>query len=526
MFANCVRLLLVAALAATPRTAQAAETPVRTESGDVAGLVSAKGGVRIFKGIPYAAPPVGDLRWRPPTAPARWDGVRKADRFGSDCPQYEIHSNPVFTKGNVVLGNEDCLYLNVWTAAKTGERRPVMVWIHGGGFNWGAGSLPQYDGEGLARKGVVLVTINYRLNLFGFLAHPALSLESPRNVSGNYGVLDQLAALQWVRANIAAFGGDPDKVTIFGESSGGASVGRLMASPLGRGLFARAIAESDHTAWLPSKRLAQAETEGADFAAALGARDMAALRAMPAEKLMEAYSPLVTIDALMKVGPFGPIVDGYVMPAHIHDIFSQGRQAHVPLLLGLNSEDSGYGTIPAIDRDAFLATAREKRGALAADFLALYPAGSDAEADLSNRSSWRDEMAAGVRRWARLQAETARAPVYLYWFDRAPPGPQSAKIGAYHSAEIPYVFNALDRIDRPWTDDDRKLAGLMSSYWANFAISGDPNGPGLPRWAAYDSKTDLSMELGIGRLGLRPWSDLDKRRLDLLDRINAADLRR
>jgi para-nitrobenzyl esterase len=525
MIANCLRLLLASAIAMVSFTA-AADDPMRVQSGLLSG-VSGRNDVRIFKGVPYAAPPVADLRWRPPAPPTPWSGVRTADHFGPDCPQYEIHSNPVFTKGNVVRGDEDCLYLNVWTAAKTSkERRPVMVWIHGGGFNWGSGSLPQYDGEALAQKGVVLVTLNYRLNVFGFLAHPELSRESPHHVSGNYGALDQLAALRWVRENIAAFGGDPNKVTIFGESSGAASVGRLMASPLAKDLFVRAIAESDHTAWLRSKRLSQVEKEGADFTSNLGARSMADLRTMPIEKLMTAYSPLVTIDALMKVGPFGPIIDGYFMPAHIHEVFNQGHQAHVPLLLGLNSEDSGYGTIPAIARGAFLKAANDKYGALAGDFLKLYPAGSDEEADHSHRSSWRDEMAAGVRRWARLQVTTGQAPVYLYWFDRAPPGPQSAKIGAYHSAEIPYVFDSLDRVDRPWNEEDRKLADLMSSYWVNFAASGDPNGRGLPHWAAYDPKTDLSMELGTTRLGPRSWPALDARRLDLQDRINTAERRK
>jgi para-nitrobenzyl esterase len=467
------------------------QEPVRTEGGLVTGIAGVNAEVRIFKGIPYATPPVGDLRWRAPKPAPKWNGVRKAEQFGRTCMQGGATSTP----GS---HSEDCLYLNVYTAAKSDRARlPVMVWIHGGGLRTGAGS--DYDGEELARKGVVVVTINYRLGVFGFFAHPELTKESDRNASGNYGLQDQIAALEWVQKNIAAFGGDAKRVTIFGESAGSWSVSYLMASPLAKGLFQRAIGESG-AEFDPARKLTDAEQLGAQFGQSVGANSLAALRAKSADELQKGD------------GFSGANVDGWLLPEEAYAIFAKGKQSDVPLLIGSNSDE---GSMLTRNNQATLASFREyvqrRYGPDTEAFLKVYPFHSDAEAQAVQSASMRDgTFGWEMRTWARMQTKTGKSKVFLYYFSRVPPGPDAASRGAFHTAEIAYVFNNIngksgyvepffrttDTTQRPWQDVDRKLADAMSSYWVTFATTGDPNRKDLPKWPAYRTGDDLVMGLG------------------------------
>ena len=472
-----------------------AATEVTTTQGAVRGTATSDGQIRIFKSIPYAAPPVGALRWRPPQPAAAWDGVRDATTFGPRCLQGQIFSDIVFTDLS-----EDCLTLNVWTPAKAAsDRLPVMVWIHGGGFQAGAGAEPRHDGEPLTRKGVVLVTINYRLGVFGFLAHPELTGESDRKASGNYGMLDQVAALRWVKDNIAAFGGDPGNVTIFGESAGSFAVSGLMASPLARGLFHKVIGESGAmftrgTGALALRPLAEAEEQGVKFAAALGADSIAALRAKPGDEVLK---------AALKVQPwFSPNLDGYFLQEDVAAIFAAGRQAAVPLLAGWNADESRAAVTLAKQKptaESFIADTRKRFGDNADAILKVYPAGNDAEA-LESAAALASDQFIGYTTWRWIEAhrQTGGAPVYRYMFDRTIPiepdrvvngVPVTARdIGARHAGEIEYVFGtlALSLPKVPWEAADRKLSDAMMTYWTNFARSGDPNGAGLPKWPRYD----------------------------------------
>jgi para-nitrobenzyl esterase len=388
-----------------------------------------------------------------------------------------------FGRGPAGKVSEDCLYLNVWTAAKTpGERRPVMVWLHPGGYTSGSGSSPAYDGEALARKGVVLVTINYRLGIFGFFSHPELTRESDRHASGNYALMDQVAALQWVQKNIAAFGGDSKRVTIFGDSAGAASLSNLMGSPQARGLFQRAIAESG--AWMglsiaPMRKLADAEQAGVKTAEALGAKTLAELRAKPAEEVLKAG----------RGG--GPVIDGWFLPEDVGAIFAAGQQNDVPILVGSNKDEGTFFVQPA-GAERFLEQARRRFDGLADTFLELYPAGSDEQANASQLAAFRDELGWVMRNWARLATKTGKSKAYLYYFTHEPPvsagSPRGGRgSGATHGAEAQYVFENLLG-GRPWTDLDHQLADTISSYWVNFAANGNPNGKDLPRWQAYDEK--------------------------------------
>ncbi|HEX9107959.1 MAG TPA: carboxylesterase family protein, partial [Longimicrobiales bacterium] len=461
--------------------------PVRTRSGLVAGKATSQPGVRAYLGIPYAAAPVGDLRWRPPRPATAWSGVRAADGFAPACMQPGPAAFGPWTLEFLLRGpvSEDCLYLNVWTAAAAGGRgrtepRPVFVWIHGGAFTGGSGDVPVYDGARLAARGLVVVTINYRLGALGFLAHPELSAESPEHACGNYGLLDQVAALRWVHDNIRAFGGDPARVTIAGQSAGAISVFLLTASPAARGLFQRAIIESGPgglaamglaSARSTTRPRADAEGDGVALARALGAASIAQLRALPAS----AFLPSGGGSALR----FGPVVDGLFLSENPADVFAAGRQNDVPTLTGLNADEGsafpGYGKATAA---AFRQQAQQRWGDRAARFLALYPAGSDEEAGRSQVESGRDAGSAGVTALLRERARTARTPAFAYYFDRAIPWPEHPEFGAFHTAEVPYVFGTLDVLPRPWTDADRRLSETMMSYWVNFAARGDPNGAG------------------------------------------------
>jgi para-nitrobenzyl esterase len=384
--------------------------------------------------------------------------------------------------------SEDCLYLNVWTPATSAKvRLPVMVWIYGGGFAAGAASEPRQDGGNLARKGVVVVSMNYRLNVFGFFAHAELAKESGHDSAGNYGLLDQLAALQWVHKNIAGFGGDPAQVTIFGESAGSFSVSAQMASPLAQGLFQRAIGESGafFGAVLNLKPLAQSEEADAKFAESIGAHSLADLRALPAAELLAAAAKQNGIR-------FAPNIDGYFLPRSVREIYADGKQSHVPLLAGWNHDESGYGGIFGKDQPTaanFVAYARKHFGDGADEFLKLYPAENDDQAKRSAQDLGGDQFIAfSTWKWLEMQGVTGNSARYRYEFDDAPPGGDGPSRGAYHSAEIEFVFGALASENLPWRPEDKALSDLMSTYWSNFAKNGDPNGPGLPPWPAYNSQ--------------------------------------
>lgn len=447
----------------------------------------------MFGSIPYAAPPVGSLRWKPPGPVASWgDEVRRADRLPPECAQVPVTADALFAP-SVRERSEDCLYLNVWTSTyRAGARRPVIVWLHGGGFMQGSSSVPMYDGAALARRGAVFVSVNYRLGALGFLAHPALSEESPHHVSGNYGLLDQLAALEWVQRNIARFGGDPGNVTVAGQSAGSMSLSLLVVSPLANGLFHRGIGETGASmALLASHPLAEAEAKGLAFAQALGAHSLADLRAMDADKLVAA--------AGVAPGTFEPIVDGWVLPATAEALYRAGQASTVPLLLGSNANENQPD--PAMTREALRGLAHGLFGAAAKDVLALYPAADDAGA----RAAGGRLMTAAMAQYPmRLWAELHKGPVYLYRFTKAPPVPPgyyleqrtSPDLGAWHGAEIAYALDNLAVRDWPWTASDRQLSDLVARYWINFARNGDPNGAGLPQWPLFAADPSKVMQLG------------------------------
>jgi para-nitrobenzyl esterase len=378
------------------------------------------------------------------------------------------------------------LFLNVWTAAKAGDRRPVMVWIHGGAWTRGSGSVASYDGTALAKKGVVVVTTNYRLGVFGFLAHPELTAESPQHASGNYAILDHVAALKWVQRNISAFGGDPGRVTIFGESAGSWSVNTVQATPLAAGLFHRAIGESGGQ-FARTASLAEAEKAGAAFAAAAGAGSITALRAVPADKLVSAQFRT------------GVNVDGWVLPADIRTLFAQRKHNDAPVIVGSNANEwttlSNRAQFPKT-LDEYRRRVETQYGAAAKEYDVVYPVRSDADIAEALLAAGRDTtFTLEMRTWARTVVAAGNR-AYLYQFTRVPPGPNAATWGAYHAAEIPYVFNTLRNRDWPFTDIDFKLADQMGSYWVNFATGGDPNGKDLPKWLPYDQGTEPYLELG------------------------------
>jgi len=511
---SLLRLLLaVSLLPALSFLTHAQAPPIRIESGLIAGTANEEGNVRIFKGIPFAAPPVGELRWKAPQPAASWDSVRVYAEF----PPSAVQPPPVpfFVWSQEFLAppaplSEDCLYLNVWTSAVSAdEKRPVIVWIHGGGFMSGAGSCPIYDGEGMAKKGVVFVTINYRLGVFGFLAHPELSQEQGDNASGNYAFLDQIAALRWVQKNIAAFGGDPGRVTIAGQSAGAFSVCALVASPLAKGLFQRAIAQSGGMFGSERvKTLRSAELDGIRLAQKLGADNIADLRKLPADELLKA----ATINS--------PVIDGHVLPKDVRTIFSEGKQNDVPLLAGWN-RDEGFVFGEPFGPEAYRQQARHRYGDMAEDFLHAYPGHSAAEALQSQKDLTRDQVFAWqAYTWAKLQTETGKSKAWLYRFDRVPPGkPELAEHGVFHSAEIAYALHSLPMWDRPWEPLDRQLSEQMSSYWANFAATGNPNGEGLPGWMRFDAKQHNVLVFNDST-SLR--TGLLKTQFDFLDRWQAA----
>lgn len=477
----------------------ASSTTVKTVAGSVSGLANSDGTVIIFKGIPYAAPPVGRLRWRAPQPATPWPEVLKADHFGASCMQGPNTEFGPWTKEflYVTPPSEDCLFLNVWTPKLAASSKlPVLVFIPGGAFTGGSGDVPVYDGEHLAGSGIVVVTINYRLGAFGFLALPGLSAESKRHTSGNYGLLDQIAALHWVKENIRGFGGDPSRVTIAGQSAGAMSVEDLMASPLSRKLFSAAIADSGIGGHgVPVRTLADAEKAGATFAAGKNARTIDALRALPAEDLVSKPGAFLQ---------FTPIVDGWVLPDQPMDLTTEhGRDNDVPVMTGFQENDYKMGGPPAASAAQFQKQARQIYGAMADEFLKLYPANTDDEAKRSEAASGQDRMRAGLYLWASKRTETHNSPVFAYYFDRAIPWPAHPEFGAFHTGEIPYTFGNLDKLDRPWEPVDYRISKMMMIYWRNMAAFGNPNGRGVPnenpvpRWAPVDPTKPAVMRLGV-----------------------------
>ncbi len=491
-------------------------TMVHTEQGAVEGM-ALPSGLLAFKGIPYAAPPVGDLRWRAPQPAAAWEGSRDATSFSSSCWQPLSAPGSFYGVGDIER-DEDCLYLNVWTGADHADAAlPVMVWIHGGGLQTGAGNTALYDGESLAGRGVVLVTLNYRLGPMGYLAHPELTAEA--GVSGNYGVMDQVAALEWVQAHIAGFGGDPGNVTIFGESAGAWSVNYLTATPLAAGLFHRAIGHSGGIFW-PMQQLASAEAQGVKVAAELEAADLAAMRAASPEDVYAAVSAAGEVQ-------LRGTTDGHVFPRDVYDIFAAGEQNDVDTIVGFNSDEGTalFATANPLSLADYRASLKAAYGDHAERMFEVYPAETDEEAHTASYVQTADRFFAWqMRTWARLQSRTGTKPARMYFFSRVPPWDEAERYGAYHAAEIIYAFdnlrmssrirNEIGPFNHPWDDTDRALARTMAAYWVNFATTGDPNGDSLPDWPIYDPTSDGVLELGdtIGVV-----QGLFKDRLDAFD---------
>ncbi len=494
---------LLAWLAPSVVPLHAADFPqtVQIDTGAVSGAPATNSAITVFKGIPFAAPPVGNLRWKPPVAPTKWSGVLKADHYGPSCMQIYRATPIPGSENSSNAPSEDCLYLNVWTPARNAaEKLPVMVWIYGGGFMQGSSSSPQFDGEGLAAKGVVRVQMNYRLGIYGFLAHPELDKESPQGVSGNYGLLDQIAALQWVQRNIAAFGGDPGNVTIFGQSAGGGSVHFLSLSPLAKGLFQRAISENGllfhNDPFLqersPSayKTIREAEADNMAYLRKAGADSLKQLRAMSGEQ----------INALPKT-PFppafySPIEDGWLLPKGFGELYAEGKQSNVPFMAGWTSV---YYPDLKITVAQYQKWANARFGKMAGEFLSLYPAATDDEAAQQIEQSARDSYRTSTFEWAAAR-EKGKGPyrTYIYYFNHGLPGSSKEKFGAGAGAEIPYVMNSLSKLTASFAKADHEIAEMMSSYWANFAKTGDPNGKGLPAWPQFNARNNITMQLGDG----------------------------
>jgi para-nitrobenzyl esterase len=487
------KLMMVAAAFAA---AALAADRVKVESGTLEGTASSDSSVRIFRGVPFAAPPVGDLRWKAARPVASWSGVRKAGQFGSRCVQGMVFSDLIFRDSGM---SEDCLYLTVWAPAKPASARlPVYVWFYGGGFVGGAGDEPRYDGESFAKRGIVVVNVNYRLGIFGFFSHPELTKESEHKASGNYGLLDQVAALRWVQKNIGAFGGDPRHVTIGGESAGSLSVSALMASPLSRDLFQQAVGESGAFFGSVGGRgmppLAETEKQGAEFAASIGAKSLAELRAKSSDELLREGSK--------RDGGFAgwPSVDGYFLPADVASIFAQGKQSQVPLLAGWNKDEVRMMVLLAKekpDSKSFPAQLREQFKDRADAALKLYPAATDQEAFQSAGDLASDNFIVfGTWKWIEMQAKTGK-PVYRFQFDRSVPIPDAMKatglktLGSAHASELEYVFNMLSAKKADWQPEDQKVAETMNEYWANFIKTGDPNGAGLAKWPDFSQTRDV-----------------------------------
>jgi para-nitrobenzyl esterase len=486
---------------------KAAGEPVKIDTGLVQGVAASESGdVIVFRGIPYAAPPVGDLRWRAPQPAKAWEGVRECGKFGAAAPQVVsplLSAFPGMSLG-VAQTNEDCLYLNVWTPARrAAEKLPVMVWVHGGGYTFGADSQPLYEATNLSRRGVIVVGMNYRLGALGFLAHPALNAESEKGVSGNYGLLDQIEALRWVQKNIAAFGGDPERVTVFGESAGGNSVYSLVLTPLAKGLFQRAIPESGGTLnFAQLKKSAygrqSAEEQGVEFVKKCGVKEgpgqLAAMRALPVEVLLNSVPGLDSSrminfrNAGMRLAP---IVDGYVIPDDPMTMFQQGTVNAVPMIVGANGNEGSMFTmvskLPTTAKAFNAIVDRDFGTKFAATFKDLYP---PAQAKKSLTDLMGDFSFVDSSRFVARNYEHAHAPAYLYNFSHIASGPLGKMLGAHHGAEIAFVFDNLHLGGKQPPPADEKIRDAMINYWIQFAATGNPNRAGLPEWPAYNATDD------------------------------------
>ena len=527
-------------LLAAPSRAAAADQ-ARTRSGVLAGTGADTSGVRRFLGVPFARPPLGALRWAAPQALPQWKGARQATGFGPRCMQQPVFGDMVFRSNGM---SEDCLYLNVWTPARSArERLPVLVYFYGGGFIGGDGSELRYDGARLARDGIVVITMNYRLGVFGFLAHPQLSRESGGHGSGNYGLLDQHAALQWAHDNVAAFGGDPARITIAGESAGSISVCAQMISPLSKGLIAGAIGESGSMlGTLPADTLTVGEQMGERFAHAAGADSIADLRAMPAAKLLELAGNPFQSGGQSESLRFAATIDGYFLPGAPADLYAAGLQAHVPLLVGINTgegqPDGVLGSAPPTVA-AYRAALARQYGARADDFFAAYPATSDGESVRDAAQDLSGDLFIGysTRKWLELATRTGGKPTYYYLFARPRPAmtakAQASAIaaalaagetatlekprGATHSSEIEYALGNLDsNLVYAWTAEDQQVSATMRGYFANFVKTGNPNGQGLVQWPQFSTGQRLTIDVS-----LRAEVETSRQRQALLDRYFA-----
>jgi len=512
---NLFFLLLLTLTASVAFAQLNGEAPrVKIANGTVEGINES--GIKTFKGVPFAAPPAGDLRWKEPQPVKDWTGVRKADKFGPRAMQLPVFGDMNFRSDGM---NEDCLYLNVWTPAKIGnEKLPVLVYFYGGGFMAGDGSELRYDGESMARTGIVTVTVNYRLGIFGFLSHPELTKESPHHASGNYGLLDQSAALQWVQKNIASFGGDPKKITIAGESAGSFSVSAQMASPLSKNIIAGAIGESGSLLGLnPTASLRDAEKAGIDFGTSIKASSLADLRAMPADQLLKAT-------ANAGFGRFPICIDGYFFPKSPLEIFEKGEQAHVPLLVGWNSQEMVYQMVMGQDKptlDNYKKAVEKLYGEKSAEAMTVYSASNDQEAEQVATDLASDRFIGfSTWKWSDVQSKTGGKPVYRYLYARPRPemraemGNATAGLaggvikdtsankapkmpparGAVHSAEIEYALGNLptNRV-YDWLPEDYKVSGIMQAFFVNFIKTGNPNGLGVPEWPAVDNNKGVQV---------------------------------
>ncbi len=514
----------------SPRHATRPASPVKTESGPVSGTLEAGGSVRVYKGIPYAAPPVGPLRWRPPQPVAPWTGVRQATEFGPSCPQADRSAFSIERLGKT---SEDCLTLNVWAPVHPpGRRVPVIVWIHGGAFTQGSGSLAVYDGAALARRGAVVVTFNYRLGPLGFFAHPLLSKESSYDASGNYGLLDQLAALRWVKANIRGFGGSPDRITVAGESAGAVSIGCLLVSPQARGLFHAAILESG-TAYGITRYLRDApageesmEQVGELIARRLGCdREddvLAALRSRSVDEIMTASHPA---SPFFGEGiRFAPVVDRWLIPDRPAALLAGRQQLKVPVLVGSNLDEGTIfvAALQGLDVDAYRRLIRAAFRDRADDVLARFPVARDADVKPAlARVLGYSSFVAPARRLARSMVDFG-SRAYLYEFTRVRPGTPAMRLGAFHGAEVPFVFGTIGRLVPAGPTEveaaDRALSQAMMGYWIRFAATGDPNGDVAAAWPRYASRGDVWLELG-GEI--QPRAGVAREVCDFFDQVAA-----
>jgi para-nitrobenzyl esterase len=498
-----MRLLFLLSIILCARFSGAQLMNVETANGMVSGVYA--DGISSYKGIPFAAPPIGKLRWKAPQPAPKWKGVRTCEKFSASPMQSKPVPFRMWTEEFIAPPeplSEDCLYLNVWTGAKSaGEKRPVLVWIYGGGFVSGSAACAIYDGEAMAQRGVVFVSINYRVGVFGFMAHPALSLESAQKTSGNYGILDQIAALKWVKKNIAAFGGDPSYVTIAGQSAGSFSVNALVASPLAKGLFHKAIAQSgSFVSNSPKRKLESAELAGQTVMKNAGAKTLAELRQKPAAEIQQVAGQL-------PYGSFSPVYEDYVLPADPLTYFKERKHNDVPLLIGWVTGDGSLRRPAETTAAVFKQEIQDQFGEKSSELLKSFPATNDDEAKASHLKL---EMCMFAAFPSHQWALSNRSQTYMYQFNFVPTDkPGFPNYGAFHTSEVPFALHTLSKWNRPWQARDLKMEETVSAYWINFIKTGNPNGVGLPQWQSYDARNAAIMDLSEV-VALRPALLLDE----------------